>query len=314
MTQMDSRSSAAHADSNPLPSHITFTFSDALRQFETHLEAGLKSEETIKSYLISVKQAAVYLEAQGLPDDVAVLTREHIEMFIAALGKRVSPATVVNRFKGLRAFFSWLQEEGEIKNNPMARMDWPKQEDKAPSACTPKEVRKMLDACGKNFTGRRDAALIGFMVDTGWRVSEVLAVTVEMVQTRDKIVVRGKGRKALSARLTPTVQRLVDRYLRVRKSPRPELWLSRSGKPLDRHGAWEIVAARSKQVGLKVHPHSLRHSHAIWWLEEGGNLADLSENLGHSDIRVTQRYLRHMAQDRALKARERFGPGNRLAD
>lgn len=56
----------------------------------------------------------------------------------------------------------------------------------------------------------------------------------------------------------------------------------------------------------------LRHTHAIWWLEAGGNVMDLKENLGHSSIKITERYLKYMAQERAMDARREFAPGNRL--
>lgn len=296
----------------PQHPNITFSFAEALQHFETHLRAQLKSPETIASYGAAVNQAASYLASVGLSADTAAVTGEHLEMFLADLAQRVSSATVVNRFKGLRAFFQWLREEGEIRDNPMARLKWPALQEKPPDALTPEDVKKMLATCDRSFVGRRDAALMGFMVDTGWRVSEVLKVTVQMVRQGD-LAVLAKGRKAISARLAPPVQEMLNRYLRVRPAARPELWLSRSGKAMDRNGVWEVLAYRSKAAAIRhVHPHMLRHTHAIWWLEDGGNVMDLKENLGHSSVRVTERYTRAMAQDRALKARAKFGPGYRL--
>ncbi len=241
--------------------NVTFTFTDATRQFTTHLEAGLKSPETITSYRTAIHQTQEFLSGIGLPDNVTALTREHLELFIADLGKRVSGATVVNRFKGLRAFFTWLHAEGEITDNPMARMEWPKIEEKPPSACTPEEVRAMIADCGRDFAGRRDTALIAFMVDTGWRVSEVLAVTVDMVRERGSLSVPAKGKRTVTARLTPYVQSLIDRYLRVRNSTAIELWLSRSDAPMDRHAVWEVLAARSKAARIKHVPPSQAASH-----------------------------------------------------
>ncbi len=74
-----------------------------------------------------------------------------------------------------------------------------------------------------------------------------------------------------------------------------------------------MLAYWSERAGIKhVYPHMLRHSHASWWLEAGCNLMDLKENMGHSSIKVTERYLEYMANERAREARRQFEPGNRL--
>lgn len=319
MTRSSRSDSAAQTSRNSLQPNVTFTWSDALKQFTTHLEAGLKSKETVDTYTTSVKQAAAHIAGLGLPDDVTIVRGEHLELFLADLGKRVSPATALNRRKGLNAFFRWLLAEKEIRDNPLVNVPWPAQEDKAPRALTVTEVKSMLTACSRTFLGTRRAALIAFMVDTGWRSSAVRVVTVEMVQERGVIRVPAKGRKEAMARLTPTAQLYLDRYLRRRKkasgAERSDLWLTTSGKPMSRHDLWADIAGAGNSAGIEgVHPHTLRHTHALWWLEEGGNVMDLQENLGHSSLRVTQRYLRYLAQERALQARSKFGPANRLAD
>lgn len=294
------------------PASIAFGIDEAMRQFRTHLEAGLKSPETIASYLKAVELARDYMRGLGMADNVVAVRREHIEMFLADMAKRNSSATVVNRFKGLRAFFRWLADEGEVKQSPMLRIPWPKLVEKPPEACSPEEIKAMLATCDRTFRGRRDAALIGFMVDTGWRVAEVLRVTVAMVH-EERLSVPAKGGKTVTARLTPTVMQMVNRYLRVRKSDRPELWISTWDRPMDRHAVWEMLERRSNLAGIKhVHPHGLRHSHAVWWLSQGGNVIDLKTNMGHSSVRITERYLRYMEQDRALEARKAHGPGNLL--
>lgn len=311
----DSRRPTRQPPGKPLLSNITFSLTEALGHFRVHLKAGLKSQETIDSYTAAVTQATTFLHNLGLADNVAAISGEHLELFLADLGGRVSPATVVNRFKGLRAFFKWLEREGEIQRNPMARLAWPKLEEETVNALTPADVKAMIATCGRDFVGRRDAALIGCLVDTGWRVSEVLAVTVEMVHSGEALTVRAKGKKYVQARLSPYVREMVNRYLRLRRSERPQLWLARTGKAMTRHSVWEILSYRSHHAGLApVHPHMLRHSHAMWWLQAGGNVMDLKENLGHSSIRVTERYLQYLAKERAMDARRQFGPGNRLME
>ena len=96
-----------------------------LTSFNRHLRAENLSPKTQDTYCESVNQLAVYLEEQGMPLEVAHIRREHIESFVAHLLETRKPATASNRYRGCQSFFKWLVEEGEVKENPMARMKPP---------------------------------------------------------------------------------------------------------------------------------------------------------------------------------------------
>lgn len=289
---------------------VPYIFAQALHHFTTHLEARLLAGQTVESYRRAVNSYARFHAGLGLADNVAVPTHEHIELWVADLAQKSEPATVINRFKGLRAFFKWLLSEGEIREHPMTRMPWPKVPEKIIRALSAEAIQAMLDTCERNLTGRRDSAFIMFLVDSIWRVSEALAITVEMVLEGRKLVVTGKGGKQVMATLAPPTREAINRYLRLRQSYRPELWLTRTGKPMTRHDAFEVIQSRATRAGVgSVSPHQLRHSAAILWLKAGGNLMDLKENMGHSSIKTTERYLRYLAQETAMEARRYYSPG-----
>ena len=94
-----------------------------LASFRRHLLAANLSQQTIRSYHQAVSQLARFLAEKGMPQDVASLTREHVEAFVSHLLERWKPATASTRYRGLKVFFTWLQEEGEItadgKTRPM---------------------------------------------------------------------------------------------------------------------------------------------------------------------------------------------------
>ncbi len=83
-----------------------------------------------------------------------------------------------------------------------------------------------------------------------------------------------------------------------RGSRRPELFLSRNGKPLDRTNAWRRVkaAARLAELPLGITPHTLRHSFATHLIEGGADLRAVQEMLGHASIRTTEIYTHLDAQ------------------
>src|SRR4051812_30703803 len=97
-----------------------------LPSFLRSLRAERKSERTVETYSEAVLQLDRFLRAQGMPEDIRNLRREHIEAFIIDLLGRWKPATVNNRYRGCQAFFKWCVEEDIISDSPMAKMKPPR--------------------------------------------------------------------------------------------------------------------------------------------------------------------------------------------
>jgi integrase/recombinase XerD len=107
----------------------------------------------------------------------------------------------------------------------------------------------------------------------------------------------------------------VHRYLgecrpKLEKSGTSErLFLSRTGKPLERVGLWMLVEKYGRSSGLlkNVSPHTLRHCFATHLIGGGADLRVVQELLGHSDIATTQIYT-HVDQDRLRAIHQKFHP------
>ncbi len=128
---------------------------------------------TIRGYLESLRYFDDFLAARG--GRARVDRREHIDAYLAdqlVQGRKAS--TVASRFKGLKVFFGWLLEEGEITTSPMADMRTPLvPEEPAPIVDGP-ALPRLLKVCdGKAFVDRRDTAIIRFFIDTGMRRTEL---------------------------------------------------------------------------------------------------------------------------------------------
>ena len=153
-----------------------------IQSFIRHLRAENLSPKTIETYSESTRQLASFLASAGMPQDVAHISREHIESFITSLLERWKPATANNRFRGIQSFFKWLAEEGEIKESPMARMKPPKVPEQAPPVLQESELRAMLATCekGNSLEERRDHALLRLFMDTGARRAEVAGIRFDL--------------------------------------------------------------------------------------------------------------------------------------
>ena len=91
-----------------------------LRSFERHLRAENRSDNTVESYLESIRQAEAFLAGRGRT--LLDARRADLEAFLGDLLQRRAPATAATRYKVLRILYAWLEEEEEITASPMAKM------------------------------------------------------------------------------------------------------------------------------------------------------------------------------------------------
>jgi integrase/recombinase XerD len=152
--------------------------------------------------------------------------------------------------------------------------------------------------------GRRDLALLSLMFNTGARVSEIvgLQTTDLRLASPPSIVLRGKGRKERTCPLWPETAHLLQKVVEergVQLSQSVALFLNHRGTPLTRFGVRLILRkhirkAARRQPSLKnkrLHPHSLRHSTAVYLLRSGVDLSTIAHWLGHASVNTTNKYL-----------------------
>lgn len=252
-------------------------------------------------------------ETSGAVDSVAV------HRFFTRLRERgLRPSSVHTAHKVLKTFLRWAITCGAVASDPLRgfTIRLPKT---LPHAPTEEELRAVLSACGTDFIGKRNRALILVLADAGLRASEVLRLLVEdWTPTQRSLFVRGgKGRKDRVAFLTPTTARSLKEYLGTRRIIAPEdfLFADARQRPLKRRHLIQILHRLSQRAGLpphrRLHPHALRHFAATSWLRQGMGLDEVRRLLGHESLATTLRYSSLVSAD-LQTAHKRAGAIERL--
>jgi site-specific recombinase XerD len=265
------------------PSEIKAT----AKSFVRRLRADDKATHTVRTYTAALRGFVAFLLANHLPLDVTAIRPNHIQMFIDHLTATGSkPSSVVARYKGLAAFFSWCESENEIATNPMRGVTCPRPSETEREVTSLSLIQRLEGACkGKGFLRVRDKALIRFLACTGARRQEAAMVTVGDVDLQSKAVIIGRGGSV--PRFCPLDQKTVralNAYLQARRrhrdGDRDELWLGIHG-PMTHSGIAAVITKSARRAGLDgVCASSIRRAFTQHWVSNGLRGSDLRRLAG----------------------------------
>jgi site-specific recombinase XerD len=290
----------------------------ALEGWTLHLEARNLSPTTIRAYRLAVRGLTYYLGSKGMPTDVEAISGEHVESFIADVVRSRAAATAHQRYRGLKQFFKWLTEQGDIRRDPMATVKPPLIPETHIDTVKIEDFRKMLKTCQTDYLDDvRDEALLRTLWDTGGRLAEVTGLQISDVDFSEKVIrLFGKGRRERNVAISASTAAALHRYLRRRQKTSqgtsPYLWTGRKGQ-LTPSGIRQMVWRRSDLAGLdhRAHPHAFRHSKADEWLKAGGSELGLRKQMGWRSPVMVARYAAKNAERRSIEEARRLGLGDR---
>lgn len=278
----------------------------SVREWLLELRQAQRSPQTIEKYQSCLVRFVDWLAVQGCCD-FECLDRLLLREWGAALQEESgwSPATVRLCMAAVRSFLKWCAAEGYLEESLSGLLKLPVVKARVQRTVFEGDVAALLAACDDSVCGRRDAAIVSLMIDTGLRASEVcrlrladvrLSVLFEGVEINYLSVLVKGGREDV-AFFGSSAALDLRRWLEVREAmPGVEtLFISLGGNkplsPLTRSGLGGILRRLSRAAGIEhVTPHSLRRGMAI--IAEGlGYSTREAQVLGRwSDITMVERY------------------------
>lgn len=277
-----------------MPIAINNIEDDNLRAFQDWLRNCGRKDATLETYNAAHR---VFFGPQGIATSISELAGVDVRLWRAnAIDFGAKPATINMRLGFLRQYAQWAHEHGIItasqKNSIASVADVPS---------TKLGVKTLIDsefqrliAAVEAMAPLRDKAIV-FLLLSGLRVSELCGLTlrdVVLTAHRGHLEIRGTHVKFSAERQVPLgrqarfyLQKYIDDA-----HPSDHVFYGQRGA-LTTDGVFKIVQRIGNTVGLKLHPHILRHQFAKFWLASNTNdIVGLQAILGHSNITTTSRF------------------------
>ncbi|MBR5479813.1 MAG: site-specific tyrosine recombinase XerD [Clostridia bacterium] len=274
-----------------------------LAEYEHFLiEEKRASANTLASYIRDVAKFLAYA-----PSKLSKINTDTVSAYLEALQEEgKSSATQTRAIASIRSFFHYMMARGAIDHDPTKGFTTIPSKKKLPQILTNKEVDLLLSQPERNtLKGYRDRAMLELLYATGMRVSELISLDINHINTEIGFVRIVSSKKERIVPLYPAAVSALNEYIeqarRILTANHMEsaLFLNLSGDRMTRQGFWKIIKAYQESAGIKkeITPHTLRHSFAAHLLQNGADLRSIQEMLGHADISSTQVYAMLLQQN-----------------
>ena len=276
----------------------------ALEEYRNYLvlEKAL-AENSIDAYLSDLNKLITFCSVNIELQDCTKLTTENIRDFIIELHEqKASSKSQARILSSLKSFYTYLEFEECINQNPFTKIESPTLERKLPETLTIEEVNTIIDKVdlSEKF-GERNRTILETLYSCGLRVSELVNLQCSRIFLDEAfLIVLGKGSKERLVPLNKTLVTYLKNYLRLVRSHQTiaaghedYVFLNNRGKQLSRVMIFTIVKKQAIKAGVtkNISPHTFRHSFASHLLEGGADLRAIQTLLGHESISTTEIYL-----------------------
>ncbi len=283
------------------------------------------SEHTIRNYSIDLNTLKTFLEVEILkapPSEkisyietfvpsisdlpLSLIDRKILRRFLASMHEaQTQKRTVVRRLSSLRTFFKYCVTNKLMPLNPAEDLQSPKLDKRIPVSLNYSQVERLFDQPDtEDYLGFRDRCILELFYSSGLRVSELVALNRKDFDPKSLLVkLKGKGKKERIVPITKNAADWISNYLNhperyqetdghLAENDPQAIFLNRLGTRLTTRSVDRKFDKYLKASGLagKVTPHTIRHTIATHWLENGMDLKMIQMLLGHSSLATTTIY------------------------
>lgn len=255
-----------------------------LEEFEAHLRRNNLSENTISSYLLTIR---MYQQLSG------EITKQNLLAFKGYLIETYKPKTVNLRIQAINKYLDFIKKE-KLRLAPVKIQ----QKNFLENVISDADY-KFLKNCLKRDGNWEWYFVVRYLAATGARVSELIQIKVEHV-FNGYFDLYSKGGKLRRLYIPKKLKIETEEWLNEKGISSGYLFLNRFGNRITVRGISQQLKNYAHKYGLNpkvVYPHSFRHRFAKNFLEKYNDISLLADLMGHESIETTRIYLRKTASE-----------------
>lgn len=287
---------------------MTSTLEQAIEDFIKYFRVMKNaSVHTLRNYRIDLRSFQDFLAQEKIQiHNLEECDKRILREYLAYLNfKSAAKRTLLRRIACLRSFFKFCKREKKIEHNPMEEIESPKLEKNLPRALVMEQIERLFAQPDvQTYLGFRDRCIMELLYSSGLRISELAALDRGDFDHKNHLLrLKGKGKKERIVPITPSAAKWIGEYLdhpqRKLKGKQHKAEIDKEAIFLNKWG--ERISVRSLDrnfakyltaCGLppSVTPHTIRHTIATHWLENGMDLKTIQVLLGHNSLVTTTIY------------------------
>lgn len=301
-------------------------------EYLLYLKALAKSEKTIEWYLPILKRFFMFLESNQMLSDISRIGNKELTSYLLHLREsgrwpgrsdimgdrgKLSPFSIRGHVVAIKAFWSWLLNEGYIDKNPLVKYKLPEVPDNIIKIIEPERFNELLNYIDRSDPiGDRYFCLFLLLFDTGMRLSEAVNIKLDdFTDSKGFVTVLGKGKKERGVPISLETRKEINRYLHRSRSTifpgeSPYLFPGADGNHVTVNSVQQYLRRLVKKSGLgdaRIYCHLFRHSFATHTLNKGASIAHIKVIMGHKSIATTMKYT-HLKPADLQREHDRYSP------
>ena len=259
-----------------------------LKRFQREMDEREYSPDTKRKYTHTLEMLLGYAGGRVKGKGTLIAFKSHLK------GQGLAPSTINGAIVAVNTFLDFCgNSEWRLRTLKIQRRNF-----RDSSQELTEEEFRMLVKTARDSGDERMVMMLETSGGTGIRVSEYALITVEGVEAGKSVIVcKGKTREVL---IPDVLCKKLREYCSKRNITSGPVFVTRSGKPLNRSNIWKMYKQLAEKAGVdpaKVFPHNFRHLFAATYYKENRDIVRLADILGHSSIETTRIYTMHSSEE-----------------
>lgn len=268
-----------------------------LKSFIQHLEHERRyAKPTIIAYESDIQQFEQYVKQEGIT--IVDVDKQNFRYYLQTLKQQeLSAKSIARKISAIKHYFRYLTETGVLEKNKIEDVTLPVQKKILPKVLYNEELNFLLETEREpGFAGWRLQLILELLYGCGIRVSELVQIqSGDIIRTEHLILIHGKGNKERYVPFGEYALKALEEYEKTQEYEKRKtnaLLINQQGEELTTRGIRYLLTKEAKRLGMHIpiHPHLFRHTFATDMLNEGANLREVQELLGHAHLSSTQVY------------------------